>query len=82
MQFLIGVFAVSTIVATVMTFTYVRYGSQLRTVQAQLSQSEVNRALAQQIAGDVIEYSKTHPAVNPILKAIGTVPPKTSTPTK
>ncbi len=79
--FLIGVLAISTIAATLLAFIYVRSTSQLRTVQAQVPQVEAYRGMAQQLAGDVYEYSKTHPAVNPILQSIG-MQPATSNPAK
>jgi hypothetical protein len=80
--FLIGAFVISTIVATLLTFVYVRNGSQLRTVQMQLPQLDAHRSKAQQLAGDVFEYSKTHPEINPILQSIGATPAPTSTPAK
>lgn len=79
--FLISVFALSTIAATLLAFVYVRSTSELRLVQSQIPQIANHRAMAQQLASEVFEYSKTHPAVNPILQSVG-MKPASTTPAK
>jgi hypothetical protein len=80
-KFLIGLFAIGTLAAMILAFIYSRSNGELRRVQAQIPRLENNRAIAQQLASDVMEYSKTHPAVNPILESVG-MKPASATPTK
>ena len=76
---MIGVFGLCTVLAMVLAFIYMRTNGELRRVQAQVPQVQQNQARAQELAADVIEYSKTHPAVIPILQSVGAVPPSSST---
>jgi hypothetical protein len=47
---------------------------RLRHVQPRLVQSQNTRTLVNQIANDALEYSKTHPAIDPILAPVGVKP--------
>ncbi len=81
-MFLISLFAIGALFAAGLAFLYARTNGELRRVQAQIPQVERHRALAQQLAADVIEYSKTHPAVNPILQTVGYQPTNSLNPTR
>ena len=78
--FLISLFALGVLAAAGLAFLYARTNGELRRAQAEIPAIERHRALAQQLAADVIEYSKTHPAVNPILQPL--MSPNTSSPQK
>jgi len=44
---------------------------QLRRLQPQLLQNQNTRNLINVIANDALEYSKTHPSIDPILTPVG-----------
>ena len=44
---------------------------QLRRLQTKAATYTNNRALVQTLAGDLVDYSKRNPAIDPILQSIG-----------
>ena len=44
---------------------------QLRRLQARAATYTNNRALVQNLAGDLVEYSKRNPAIDPVLQSLG-----------
>jgi hypothetical protein len=46
---------------------YISKARELRALSTQQSMARYNTALFNQLANDVLEYSKTHPAIEPII---------------
>ena len=80
---LLGVLTISALASVVLCWLYISNTRQLRTLQAQAASINNNRALINALAIDTVEYSKTHPAIDPILESAGLKPGKSApTPTK
>lgn len=47
---------------------------QLRQLQGKAATYNSNRAFVQTLAGDLVEYSKRNPAIDPILQSVGLKP--------
>jgi hypothetical protein len=50
---------------------------QVRALQRPVQETQNTRNLINLLANDALEYSKTHPAIDPILVPAGIKPPKT-----
>ncbi len=57
---------------------YISNTRELRTLQTQATLINNNRALINALANDTVEYSKTHPAIDPILESAGFKPGKSA----
>ena len=75
---LLGVLTISALASVVLCWLYISNTRQLRTLQAQAASINNNRALINALAVDTVEYSKTHPAIDPILEAAGLKPGKSA----
>jgi hypothetical protein len=75
---LLGVLTLSALASVVMCWLYISNTRALRTLQAQAAQVNNNRALINALAADTLEYSKTHPAIDPILESVGLKPGKSA----
>ena len=75
---LLGVLTLSALASIVLCWLYISNTRELRTLQAQAAQINNNRALINALANDVMEYSKTHQAIEPILESFGMKPGKIS----
>ena len=75
---LLGVLTLSAIASIVLCWLYISNTRELRTLQAQAAQINNNRALINALAIDVVEYSKTHPAIDPILESFNMKPGKSA----
>ena len=73
---LLGVLAVSALASVVLCWLYISNTRELRGLQTQASLINNNRALINALAADTLEYSKTHPAIDPILESVGLKPGK------
>lgn len=71
---LIGLLLVSAVTAAVFTVVFIQSNRDLRRLQAQAATIQNNRAVAQAMANDCLEYSKRNPAIDPILQTIGLKP--------
>jgi hypothetical protein len=71
---LTGVLALSALVTVGFFYSYVKNTRELRSLQNQVFLINNRRAAVTSLAGDVMEYSKTHPAVDPILEAANLKP--------
>ena len=69
---LVGALLLSALASLVLFWYYVTNTREMRSLQATLGQINLNRQVSSALASDAIEYSKTHPAITPILEA--TVP--------
>lgn len=68
---LLGVLAISALASVVLCLMYVAGVRELRSLQGQVAAVQNNRVLATQLAADLVEYSKSNPAVMPILESVG-----------
>jgi hypothetical protein len=73
---LLGVLTLSALASVVLCWLYISNTRELRSLQAQAVQINNNRALIDALARDTVEYSKTHPAIDPLLESIGLKPGK------
>jgi len=65
-----GILAASILLSIVLfLFFYVPSVRKMQQFQKQAMEMNAQRAAAGQIAAEALEYSKTHPAINPILEA-------------
>jgi hypothetical protein len=69
---LVGALALSALASLVLCWLYIGNTREMRSLQAMANQVNYFRQISSALAGDAIEYSKTHPAMNPVLEA--TVP--------
>src|SRR5262245_19402689 len=67
---LLGILAVSALANLVLCFFYAQNLRTFRNLQPLLPQIQQNRVIASSLVNDVVEYSKTHPDVAPILDTV------------
>jgi hypothetical protein len=75
---LLGVLTLSALLSIVFCWKYIVDTRELRGLQAQAAQINNNRALINALANDVMEYSKTHQAIEPILESFNMKPGKSA----
>ena len=75
---LLGVLTLSALASVVLCWLYISNTRELRGLQTQASQINNNRALINSLAADTVEYSKTHPAIEPVLESLGLKPGKSA----
>ncbi len=75
---LIGVLAVSVLLSGYFFTSYIMRSREIRNSQAMLMGINARRQAMNALVLDVMEYSKTHPAIDPLLEATN-LKPKTGT---
>jgi hypothetical protein len=73
---LLAVLAASALASLWLCWVYTSASRQLRLIQTQQARERYDVAIFNQLASDVVEYSKTHPAIEPIIDTY--LKPKTS----
>lgn len=68
---LLGVLAVSALTSVVLCMMWINNVREFRGLQFQVNEMQRNRMLATQLAGELVEYSKKNPAINPMLESVG-----------
>jgi len=68
---LLGALTLSALASVVLCWMYISNTRELRTLQSQAALINNNRAMINALAADTVEYSKTHPAIEPLLKSVG-----------
>jgi hypothetical protein len=68
---LLGVLTLSALASVLLCWLYISNTRQLRSLQTQASFINSNRAIINALANDTLEYSKTHPAIDPVLESLG-----------
>ena len=68
---LLGVLALSALASLGLCWSHISSVRDVRALQPQAMAAQNNRNIAAQMAAEVIEYSKTHPDILPILDAVG-----------
>jgi hypothetical protein len=71
-----GVLTVSALLSVGLCWSFIANARELRSLQAQATQINNSRAMVQALANETLEYSKTHPAIDPILESVGLKPGK------
>ena len=66
---LIGVLAVSVFFSGFYCYSYLNKTREIRQSQGVLMNINARRQAMNALVNDVMEYSKTHPAINPVLEA-------------
>ena len=75
---LLGVLTLSALASIVLCWVYISNTRELRTLQAQAAQINTSRAVITALVNDTVEYSKTHPAIEPLLESVGLKPGKSN----
>ncbi|HSA10005.1 MAG TPA: hypothetical protein P5205_06495 [Candidatus Paceibacterota bacterium] len=75
---LLGVLTLSALASLVLCWLFISNTRQLRALQGQAAMINQNRAIITALANDTLEYSKTHPAIDPLLESVGFKPAKTN----
>ena len=75
---LLGVLTLSALASVVLCWLYISNTRELRTLQTQATLINNNRTLINALASDTVEYSKTHPTIDPILESAGLKPGKSA----
>jgi hypothetical protein len=73
---LLGALTLSALSSVVMCWLYISNTRELRNLQSQAAFINNNRAIITALANDTLEYSKTHPAIDPLLESVGFKPGK------
>ena len=73
---LLGLLTLSALASVVLCWLYISNTRQLRSLQGQAAFINNNRAIVTALANDALEYSKTHPAIDPLLVSVGFKPGK------
>jgi hypothetical protein len=68
---LIGVLLVFAIAALLLTYLNIQTSRKVRAMQAMALNINNTRLIMDSLAKEAIEYSKTHPAIDPILISVG-----------
>jgi hypothetical protein len=71
---LVGVLAVSVLFSMFYFYSYVNKTREIRQSQVMLAGINQRRQIFQALIMDVAEYSKTHPAIDPLLEAANLKP--------
>jgi hypothetical protein len=64
---LLGVLFISALASVVLCYMWVQNVRQFRGLQQQVARMNQNKVVATQLAGELIEYSKRNPAIDPLL---------------
>jgi hypothetical protein len=71
---LVGLAALSMVATAGLAGLYVRSVQKLNRLQFQTAVINRNRALANSLANEAVEYSKRNPAIDPVLQSVGLKP--------
>ena len=76
--FLLGVLAVSAVLSVVFCALYISNVREYRSLAGQVGAIELRQEALNYLAKDAIEYSKSNPAIDPILESYNLKPSKTA----
>jgi hypothetical protein len=77
---LLGILVISALGSACLCWSYGKRARELRALQTSLSFINSRNAGINALASDALEYSKTHPDINPILEAAGVKPRSAAAP--
>jgi len=75
---LLGLLTLSALASVVLCWLYISNTRELRGYQGQAALINNNRAVINSLANDVVEYSKKHPDIEPVLQSVGLKPGKSA----
>ncbi len=75
---LLGVLTLSALASVLLCWFYISNTRELRALQTQASFINNNRTIINALATDTLEYSKSHPAIDPLLESLGFKPGRTN----
>ena len=78
--FLLAVLALSAVLSVIFCALYISNTRELRNLQGQMTFINGRTSAITSLANETVEYSKTHPAIDPILEAFN-LKPKTASAT-
>jgi hypothetical protein len=73
---LLGVLAVSALAAVVLCWLNISNTRELRSLQAQATLINNNKAFINALVNETVEYSKTHHEIDPLLESMRLIPAK------
>jgi hypothetical protein len=68
---LLSLLAISAVASAGFCFYYASAARQIRQIQPQVAAINNHNAAISALAADLLEYSKTHPDINPLLESAG-----------
>lgn len=71
---LVGVLTLCTLLLIYFCVFHIVTIHQVRSIQAKMMAINARRQAINALATDVMEYSKTHPAIDPVLESVGLRP--------
>ncbi|MGV3773516.1 MAG: hypothetical protein ACO1QB_11480 [Verrucomicrobiales bacterium] len=77
-SFLAGAILLGTIATSAVCYWYLQCSRQHTLLQMEYAAINRNRAMAQQLAAEAVEYSKKNPSILPILNSVGIKPRTTA----
>jgi hypothetical protein len=66
-----GVLGLSALASLILCYLTITYTHQMRSLRLPLARATLLHNVSVSLAGDALEYSKTHPAIIPVLQASG-----------
>jgi hypothetical protein len=78
---LLALLGISAVLSLFLFWKYSTRGREYRALQVQVAGIQQNRNIIASLAQESLEYSKTHPAIDPILEEAKLKVPKTGVPT-
>jgi hypothetical protein len=76
--FLVVLTVVMMVFTAVNTYQYILWTTRFQMMLAQYAGMENNRLTVQALANETLQYSKTHPAVEPLLQQFNILPKSTN----
>ncbi len=73
---LLVMLTISALLSLGLCWLYISNTRELRSIQMQATIINNNRAVINALANDTVEYSKKHPAIDPILESVNLKPGK------
>ena len=73
---LIGVLSLSALASVILCVLYIQSSRQVRPLQNQVTGITNERMRIGLFVNDLVDYSRTHPAIDPLLESAGIKPPK------
>ena len=77
---LLALVTLSVLSALVLCWLSISNMREARALQGQAAAIQNNRMFIANLANETVEYSKTHPAIEPILEGVGLKPGRTAAP--
>lgn len=77
---LLGMLTISALAFVILTFSFISASRQMRGLQLAAANVNNSQMVLSALLGDLVEYSKRNPAIDPLLEEIRAKPPRTNPP--